>query len=59
MKHENIFHDRNEGIPNSIMRCNPFPIMGTKKNGGSLLDIKVNHKCNESTQELKDGGGPT
>jgi hypothetical protein len=34
MKHENIFHDRNEGIPNSIMRCNPFPIMGTKKNVG-------------------------
>jgi len=27
--------------------------------GGSLLDLRVNHKCNESTLEVKDNGGPT
>jgi hypothetical protein len=29
------------------------------KEGGSPLDLNVGHKCNESTQKLKDGGGPT
>jgi hypothetical protein len=29
------------------------------KKGGSPLDLKVGHKCNESTQKLNDKGGPT
>jgi hypothetical protein len=42
------------------MGCNMFPTMGTmKKVDPPIFDLKVGHKCNESTQKLKDGGGPT
>ncbi len=29
---------------------------GNNKEGGSLLDLKVGHKCNVSTQKLQDEG---
>jgi hypothetical protein len=32
---------------------------GNKEKGGCSLDLGANHKCNESTQELKDEGGST
>jgi hypothetical protein len=32
------------------------PHHGNDKEGGSLLDLKVGHKCNVSTRELKDEG---
>jgi hypothetical protein len=28
------------------------------KESGYVLDLKVGHKCNESTQKLKDGPAP-
>jgi hypothetical protein len=33
------------------------PHHGSNEEGGSPLDLEVGHKCNESTQGLKDGGG--
>jgi hypothetical protein len=27
--------------------------------GGSQLDLRASHKCNESTQKIKDKGGST
>ncbi len=36
-----------------------FPHHENNEEGGSPLDLKVAHKCNESTQELKDGGWST
>jgi hypothetical protein len=40
--------------------CNLLPTMGTTTKKRSLQNLKIiNHKCIESTQELKDGGHPT
>jgi len=36
-----------------------FPHHENNEEGGSPLDLKVAHKCNESTQDLKDGGWST
>jgi hypothetical protein len=36
-----------------------IPYHESNKRDGFPLDLKADHKCNESTQELKDGGGPT
>jgi len=35
------------------------PHQGNNKEGGSLLDLKVGHKCNELARDLKHGGGLT
>jgi len=35
------------------------PRQGNNKEGESLLDLKVGHKCNELAWELKHGGGLT
>jgi hypothetical protein len=32
---------------------------GSNEKDGSLLDLEVKHKCNESAQELKDGEAST
>jgi hypothetical protein len=39
------------------MEYNP-PHCGNNEEGKSLLDLGVDHKCNESPWELKDGGRP-
>jgi hypothetical protein len=52
-----ISHDGGEGIPNNIMGCN-LSHHGNNEKGVSPLDLKVGHKCIESTWKLKDGGGP-
>jgi hypothetical protein len=36
-----------------------IPHHGNNEKGGSPSDLKVNHKCNKSTQMPKDGGSPT
>jgi hypothetical protein len=48
-----------QNISNNIVKCSLFPTMGATKKGGSFLDLKVNHKCNEPIQKVKDGGDPT
>jgi hypothetical protein len=45
-----ISNKGSEGIFNDIMRCNLFLTMGIKK-GGSLLNLKANHKSIGSTLE--------
>ncbi len=53
-----IFRNGNESIPNGVVGCICSHHMNNKE-GGSPLDLKVGHKCNESTQKLNDKGSPT
>jgi hypothetical protein len=54
IKHQ-VFHDGGKGISNGIMGCS-CPHHRNNQKGGSLLDLRVGHKCNVSTRELKDEG---
>ncbi len=47
--------DGGEDMLNNIMEYNPSHC-GSNEEGGSLLDLGVDHKCNESPWKLKDGG---
>jgi hypothetical protein len=44
-----ILHNESKNIPNDIIKCNPFPHHENIEEGGSPLDLKVAHKCIEST----------
>jgi hypothetical protein len=49
-----VSYDGGEDILINIMEYNP-PHCGNNEEGGSLLDLGVDHNCNESHWELKDG----
>ncbi len=50
--------DGGEDMLNNIVEYNPSHCGGNEE-GGSLLDLGVDHKCNESPWKLKDGGDLT
>jgi hypothetical protein len=53
-----VSRNGDKNISNCIMRSNSFPTMGIMKKVGPYGVVRVGHICNESPQELKDGGGP-
>jgi len=52
------FRNGGEGISNYNMGWSSFPTLGTTNKSGSLHVLNVGHKCDESPQEVQDGGGP-
>jgi len=51
-------HNKRKNIPHNIMRSHPLPHHGCNEKGESPEGPKVNHKCNVTSQGLRDGGGP-
>jgi len=59
-KHETLcFSWWNQKHPKWYCEIHFIPHHGGNKEGKFPLNVKVGHKCNKSTWELKDGGGST